>query len=122
MKLGQETATGLQKTVSNLSDIESTATTSSFANGPLSRLFGSKPAVTPTLTGTIEFATIRTSPALPRNDRRVTTTASSPTATVDYLASSYKMIDLGTAVAVHEEEDMIPAETMKTVTEMAFAG
>jgi hypothetical protein len=121
MKLGQETAAGLQRSISNLSDTDSTAT-SSFANGPLSRLFGSKPAVNPTLTGTIEFATIRTSPALPRNDRRVTTTASSPTATVDYLASSYKMIDLGTAVAVHEEEDMIPAETMKTVTEMAFAG
>jgi serine/threonine protein kinase len=114
MKSCQETAASLQRSMSNLSDFESTAS-SSFSNGSFSRLFGRKPAVNPTLTGTIEFASFQKS-------RRLSIAANSLTASVDYLASSYKMIDFGTAVAIHEAEDIIPSENMKTVTEMAFAG
>jgi serine/threonine protein kinase len=116
MKSSQESVAGLQRSISNLSDIESTGT-SSFSNGPISGLFqvGGKPAATPTLTGTIDFASIQ-------KGKRLLTTASSVTASADYLASTYKMIDFGTAVAVHEAGDIEPAETMRTVTEMAFAG
>ncbi len=118
MKLGQETASAnLQRSISNLSDPE---TTISLSNGPLSKLFGGKQTINSTLTGSIEFVN---SPIL-RSSTIRQSIASSPTVTasVDYLEKAYKLIDLGTAVAVHEEADSQLADTMKTVTEIAFAG
>ena len=35
---------------------------------------------------------------------------------------SYKLIDLGTAVAVHDVEDFADSESLRTVTELEFAG
>ncbi len=116
MKLGQETvsaSSNMQRSVSNMSD-----STFSFANGSFTNRLGGKTTVNSTLTGSIEFV----NSSVLRNPNRRISIASSPTASVDYLESSYKLIDLGTAVAIHEDEDTQPAETMKTVTEMAFAG
>jgi hypothetical protein len=116
MKLGQETvsaSSNMQRSVSNMSD-----STFSFANGSFTNRLGGQTTVNSTLTGSIEFV----NSSVLRNPNRRISIASSPTASVDYLESSYKLIDLGTAVAIHEEEDTQPAETMKTVTEMAFAG
>ena len=40
----------------------------------------------------------------------------------DYLDSSCKLIDLGTAVAVHDDVDEGLSDIIKTATEIAFAG
>jgi uncharacterized membrane protein len=77
------------------------------------------------LTGSLEFAnsfTLRSSNKRNSIGSTMTQTATSPTASVDYLESAYKMIDLGTAVAIHEENIDSQQATLKTVTEMAFAG
>ena len=61
------------------------------------------------LTGSMEFA----SPS---------STQSREMGSVDTGKSSYKLIDLGTAVGVHELEDTAAADSMMTISEMAFAG
>ena len=127
MKLGQEapnTAAALQTNVSNVSGSAYLDSTASWFKAPTSTLFGGGTTSNAELTSAIEFASIETGSGMPKSDKRATT--STPTNTVgttaDYLAASYKMIDLGTAVAVHEDEENKPADAMKTVTEIAFAG
>ena len=64
-----------------------------------------------TLTGSIEFLNMQK------------TTMTRELSTADFVQpSSYKLIDLGTAVGVHEDEDVQKAESLMTMTEMAFAG
>jgi hypothetical protein len=65
-----------------------------------------------TLTGSIEFLSMQKSNTITRE-----------LSTADFVQpSSYKLIDLGTAVGVHEDEDIQKAESLMTMTEMAFAG
>jgi hypothetical protein len=65
-----------------------------------------------TLTGSIEFLTVQKGNTITRE-----------LSTADFVQpSSYKLIDLGTAVGVHEDEDLQGAESLMTMTEMAFAG
>ncbi len=65
-----------------------------------------------TLTGSIEFLSVQKSNTLTRE-----------ASTADFVQpNSYKLIDLGTAVGVHEDEDVEKAESLMTMTEMAFAG
>ena len=61
------------------------------------------------LTGTMEFV-------------NVANTLSRDMGTVEYVKSSYKLIDLGTAVGIHELEDTPAGDSMMTLSEMAFAG
>jgi hypothetical protein len=53
---------------------------------------------------------------------QVTSNQSRDLSTVEYTKSSYKLIDLGTAVGVHEIEDTPAADSLMTISEMAFAG
>ena len=65
-----------------------------------------------TLTGSIEFLSVQKSNTITRE-----------LSSADFAQpSSYKLIDLGTAVGVHEDEDIQKAESVMTMTEMAFAG
>ena len=59
------------------------------------------------LTGSIEFVNVSQSRDM---------------GSVDTGKSSCKLIDLGTAVGVHDVEDTAAADNMMTISEMAFAG
>ncbi len=64
------------------------------------------------LTGSLEFHSAQKSNTITRE-----------LSTADFVQpSSYKLIDLGTAVGIHEDEDIQEAESLMTMTEMAFAG
>jgi hypothetical protein len=125
MKLGQETtsfATNTPKPMSNMK-LSRSESSLSLSNESFAKFFGSRPTVNTSLSGRIEFVN---GSVMRSSSMRISTgrfsSASSPTASVDYLESTYKLIDLGSAVAVHEEEENHFAETMMTVSEMAFAG
>ncbi len=115
MKIGQET-------ISASSILQTSVSMTSFSEGmPRFKFSKNKPKGNTPLTGSIQFGSIPTSNAQSKPDRRGST-PNTVTATADYLASAYKLIDLGTAVAVREVEEYERAETLKTVTELAFAG
>ena len=67
-----------------------------------------------TVTARIEFAS---SNETKQNEAQTTTTS-----TPDYIQCTYKLIDLGTAVGVHDEEIKDQNQATRTLTEMAFAG
>jgi hypothetical protein len=124
MKLGQETvgtSASLQRSISNMS--LPCSESSLLSNESPSKLSGSRPVVKSKVTGNIEFVSgsVMRSSSM-RISRGRLGSVSSSTASVDYLESAYKLIDLGSAVAVHDEEVNHFAETMMTVSEMAFAG
>jgi hypothetical protein len=115
MKVGQET-------ISASSILQTSVSMTSFSESmPRVKSPKSKQTGNTSLTGSFQFESILASDAQTKPDRKVGA-PKSVTATADYLASAYKLIDLGTAVAVHEVEEYERAETLKTVTEMAFAG
>ena len=66
-----------------------------------------------TLTSSIEFVSVQ------RRSREGRATIYS---TTDHIRNSYKLIDLGTAVGVNDEEKIEHNQNMKTLTDMAFAG
>ena len=67
-----------------------------------------------TVTARIEFSASKET-----QQKEAQTTA---TSTLDYIQCTYKLIDLGTAVGVHDEEIKDQNQSMRTLTEMAFAG
>lgn len=74
----------------------------------------------PRLTGSLEFVGVQNGVS---NTRTWTSMPSTVTSTLsDYLDSSCKVIDLGTAVAVHDDVDEGLNDIIKTATEIAFAG
>ncbi len=80
--------------------------------GKKSKTEGNISSAKETLTGSIEFLNVQ---------KGNTTTRELSTADFNQ-PSSYKLIDLGTAVGVHEDEEANEAESLMTMTEMAFAG
>jgi hypothetical protein len=114
MKIGQETisASSILRTA-----VSMTSFSSSISLG-LSKL---KPKRDVLVSGSIELASYPNGNTQPNDDKK-SITRSTITSTSEYLASAYKLIDLGTAVAVHDAEECQRTDTLKTVTEMAFAG